>query len=469
MSEKSYDLIVIGGGPAGYVASIRAAQLGMQVACVDKRATLGGTCLNVGCIPSKALLHSSERFAFAKEEAAAHGIALQGVELDLAAMMGRKQKVVDDLTKGIDYLLDKNKVDRFHGSASIPAAGKVQVSLADGGSVELPTRNILIATGSEPTSLPGIQIDERQVVSSTGALALETVPEHLVVIGAGVIGLELGSVWSRLGARVTVVEFLDHILPGMDRDVSKQAQKILGKQGLDFRLSSKVTALVTATSGVAVQVEPSQGGEPEQLDADVVLVAVGRRPYTEGLGLEAVGVTQDERGFLAVDGAFQTSVPGIYAVGDCVPGPMLAHKAEEDAIACVETLAGQAGHVDYDRVPGVVYTHPEIAGVGKTEDALKAEGTPYRAAKFPFSANSRAKATGETDGFVKVLVSEEHARVLGMHIIGPGAGDLLQEAVLGLEYGATAEDLARTCHAHPGMGEAVKEAALAALGRALHI
>lgn len=468
MSDPTYDLVVIGGGPAGYVASIRAAQLGLTTACIDRRPTLGGTCLNEGCIPSKALLHSSERFAATRDDAAHHGIAIDGLRLDLDAMMSRKRGVVSDLARGIDHLLEKNKVTRLVGTARIESADRVAVDLSDGTSTVLETRKVLVATGSAPVSLPGVAIDERQVVSSTGALSFESVPEHLVVIGAGVIGLELGSVWSRLGARVTVVEYADTILPGMDGDITRQARKIFARQGLEFRLDQRVTGTETAPAGVAVGIEPRAGGAVEQIDADAVLVAVGRRPVTEGLGLDRVGVRTDDRGFIVVDERFATSVPGIHAVGDCVPGPMLAHKAEEEAVACVEGIAGTPGVVHLDRIPGVVYTTPEIACVGATEEALRAAGTAFRVGKFPFSANSRARATGETDGLVKVLAAEGTGRLLGAHLIGPMAGELIQEFVFALEFGATAEDISRTCHAHPGMGEALKEAALAAMGRAIH-
>jgi dihydrolipoamide dehydrogenase len=461
MGDESYDLVIIGGGPGGYVAAIRAAQLGMKTACVEKRGSLGGTCLNVGCIPSKALLQSSEKFAEAKGHLAAHGVKLGKVALDLEAMMARKDGVVGDLTKGIEFLFKKNKVTYVRGAGSIPKPGEVAVALSDGGTETLTAKNILIATGSESMPLGGVEVDEKRIVSSTGALAL--------VIGAGVIGLELGSVWSRLGAAVTVIEFLDRILPGMDGEIVKQTQRMLKKQGLAFQLSRKVTGAKTSKSGVTLSVEPVKGGAAEQVEAEVVLVAVGRRPYTEGLGLEALGVAVDARGFIQVDERFRTSVPGVYAIGDCVPGPMLAHKAEEDGVVCVEMLAGQSGHVDYNLVPGVVYTWPEVAGVGKTEEDLKEAGVQYRVGKFPFSANSRARANAETDGVVKILADAETDKVLGVHILGPLAGDLLAEAVLAMEFGASAEDIARTIHAHPAMGEAVKEAALAVAGRAIHI
>jgi dihydrolipoamide dehydrogenase len=469
MNDPAYDLVVIGGGPGGYVAAIRAAQLGLKTACVDKRAALGGTCLNVGCIPSKALLHSSERYGEAKERLAEHGIRFTELELDLGAMMAHKEKVVTDLTKGIDFLLKKNKVDRIVGTASITAPGEVVVSLNDGTTDSLTTRNILIATGSEPSPLAGVEVDEKRIVSSTGALSLESVPEKLIVIGAGVIGLELGSVWSRLGSGVTVVEYLDHILPGMDREIGRQALRVFKRQGLEFQLSRKVTGASVGGQGVRLNVEPVAGGDAEEFAADVVLLAIGRRPYTEGLGLEELGVTADERGFIEVDHRFETRVPGIYAIGDCIPGPMLAHKAEDEGSICAEILAGQSGQIDHDLVPGVVYTWPEIASVGKTEEALKEQGVSFKVGKFPFSANSRARALGDTDGFVKILADADTDRVLGVHILGPLAGDLISEAVIAMEFGASAEDIARTCHAHPAMGEAMREAALAVAGRALHI
>lgn len=470
MSDPAYDLVVIGAGPGGYVAAIRAAQLGLKTACVDKRAELGGVCLNVGCIPSKVLLDSSERYEEAKARFAEHGIRFTGIELDLGVMMARKEKVVAELTKGIEFLLKKNKIDRIVGTASIAAPGEVIVALSDGTTASLTTRNILVSTGSEPAPLAGVEIDEKRIVSSTGALSLESVPEKLIVIGAGVIGLELGSVWSRLGSNVTVVEYLDHILPGMDREISRHALRVFKRQGIEFQLSQKVTgANVGGGQGVRLAVEGLAGGEAEELAADVVLLAIGRRPYTEGLGLEALGVTLDERGFIEVDRRFETRVPGIYAIGDCIPGPMLAHKAEDEGSICAEILAGQSGHIDYGRVPGVVYTWPEIASVGMTEEALKEQGVAYKVGKFPFSANSRARATGDTDGFVKILADADTDRVLGVHILGPLAGDLISEAVIALEFGASAEDIARTSHAHPSMGEAMREAALAVAERALHI
>ena len=469
MSDQTYDLVVIGGGPGGYVAAIRAAQLGMKTACVEGRGSLGGTCLNVGCIPSKALLHSSERFAEARDHLADQGIKVGKLELDLGTMLGRKDKVVGDLTKGIEFLFKKNKVDYVKGYGSIPKAGEVAVKVNGGGAQSLSTKNILIATGSETTPLPGVEIDEKQVVTSTGALALGKLPKTMVVIGAGVIGLELGSVWSRLGAEVTVIEFLDRILPTMDGEIAKQTQRVLAKQGLKFKLGSKVTGAKTAKSGVTLTVEPAKGGEAESLKAEVVLVSIGRRPFTEGLGLEALGVKVDNRGFIQVDERFQTSVPGIYAIGDCIPGPMLAHKAEEDGAICVEMLEGQSGHVDYNLCPSVVYTWPEVAGVGKTEEQLKEDGVDYRVGKFPFTANSRGRANAETDGLVKILADKRSDKLLGVHILGPLAGDLLQEAVVAMEFGASAEDIARSYHSHPSMSEAVKEAAMAVHGRPIHI
>ncbi|MEO3428147.1 dihydrolipoyl dehydrogenase [Pelagibius sp. CAU 1746] len=468
MSDKQYDLVVIGGGPGGYVAAIRAAQLGMKTACVEGRGALGGTCLNVGCIPSKALLQSSEKYADAARHFAGHGIKVEGLALDVAAMMARKDEVVKGLTKGIEMLFKKNKVDYVKGWGSIPAAGSVKVKLADGGEETLSAKNILIATGSESTPLPGVETDEKQVVTSTGALALDKVPGQMVVIGAGVIGLEMGSVWSRLGAEVTVVEFLDRILPGMDGDIAKQTQRILGKQGLKFKLGTKVTGAKNGKGGVTLALEPAKGGEAEELKTDVVLVAIGRRPFTEGLGLKELGVAMDNRGVIQVDENFKTSVDGIYAIGDCVPGPMLAHKAEEDGVVAVERMTGQKSHIDYNLVPGVVYTWPEVAGVGKTEEQLKEAGIDYKVGKFSFMANSRARAVGDTDGVVKVLADKRTDKVLGVHIVGPLAGDILAECVTIMEFGGSAEDIARTCHSHPSMGEAVKEAALAADGRAIH-
>jgi dihydrolipoamide dehydrogenase len=441
----------------------------MKTACVESRGALGGTCLKVGCIPSKALLQSSEKYADAAKHFAEHGIKVEGLSLDLATMMTRKDKVVKDLTGGIAFLFKKNNIDYLEGWGSIPAAGSVKVKLNAGGEETLATKNILIATGSESTPLPGVETDEKQVVTSTGALALDKLPGSMVVIGAGVIGLEMGSVWSRLGAEVTVVEFLDRILPGMDGEIAKQSQRVLGKQGLTFKLGTKVTAAKTGKNGVTLTLEPAKGGAAEELKADVVLVAIGRRPFTEGLGLKELGVAMNNRGFIQVDENFQSSVAGIYAIGDCVPGPMLAHKAEEDGVVCVERMTGQKSHIDYNLVPGVVYTWPEIAGVGKTEEALKDAGVEYKVGKFPFTANSRARAVGDTDGVVKVIADKRTDKVLGVHILGPLAGDILAECVTVMEFGGSAEDIARTCHSHPSMGESVKEAALAVDGRPIHI
>jgi dihydrolipoamide dehydrogenase len=469
VSEGKYDLIVIGAGPGGYTGAIRAAQLGMTVACIDKRGAPGGVCLNVGCIPSKALLQASEEYAHAGHDLEAMGVKVGKLEFDLKAMLGHKDKVVEANTAGVRYLLKKNKVDYLEGAAEIAAPGKVKVALNEGGERSLEADAIMIATGSESAPLPGVEIDEKQIVSSTGALALPQVPKHLVVVGGGYIGLEMGSVWRRLGAEVTVVEFLDRITPGMDGEVTKEFTRTLKKQGFAFKLGTKVTAAKTSKKGVALTLEPARGGDAETLEADVVLVAIGRRPYTEGLGLDALGVERDERGFIKVDGSFATSVEGIYAIGDCVPGPMLAHKADHDGIACVETLAGQAGHVDYGTVPGVVYTWPEVAYVGKTEEALKDEGVEYRSGKFPFTANGRARANNFTEGFVKVLADAKTDRVLGVHIIGPDAGTMIAEAVAVMEFGGAAEDIARICHPHPTLSEALKEAALAVDNRTINL
>jgi dihydrolipoamide dehydrogenase len=465
----AYDLVVIGTGPGGYVCAIRAAQLGLKVAVVEKRATHGGTCLNVGCIPSKALLHASEMFEQAGHDLPALGVVVGKPKLDMAAMMKHKDETVAANVTGVGFLLKKNKVDSFTGHGSIPAAGKVKVTDSINGQTHmLETKNIVIATGSDVAQLAGVTIDEKIVVSSTGALTLDKVPSKMVVIGAGVIGLELGSVWGRLGAQVTVVEYLDRILPGMDLDVAKQFQRILEKQGFKFHLASKVTKVETAKSGAKVSVEPAAGGEASVLDADVVLVAVGRRPYTDGLGLEALGIELD-RGRIPIDAHFATKVKGIYAIGDVVRGPMLAHKAEDEGVAVAEILAGQHGHVNYDVIPGVVYTMPEVASVGKSEEDLKAAGIAYKSGKFPFTANGRARAMRHTDGFVKVLADSATDRVLGVHIVGAGAGELIAEAAMLMEFGGSAEDMARTCHAHPTMAEAVKEAALAVDKRPIHI
>ncbi|GLR79476.1 dihydrolipoyl dehydrogenase [Azospirillum oryzae] len=465
MAESTFDVVVIGGGPGGYVCAIRAAQLGFKVACVEKRGTLGGTCLNVGCIPSKALLAASEKFEEAAHGLAKFGIKVGSVDLDLPGMLAHKDKVVKDNVTGIEFLFKKNKIAWLKGAGKITAANTVEV---EGVGTITASKAIVIATGSDVTPLPGIAIDEKRVVSSTGALSLPEVPKHLVVIGGGVIGLELGSVWGRLGAKVTVVEYLDRVLPTMDNELSKQAQRIFAKQGMDFKLSTKVTGASVTETGVTLTVEPAAGGEAQTIEADAVLVAIGRRPYTEGLGLETVGV-ELERGRVKIDGHFQTNVPGIYAIGDVVEGPMLAHKAEEEGVALAEQLAGQKSHVNHDLVPGVVYTWPEVAAVGKTEEQLKAAGVAYKSGKFPFTANGRARAGGNTDGFVKILSDASTDQVLGVHMIGPNVSEMIGELVLAMEFSASAEDVARTCHAHPTLSEAVKEAALAVDGRPLHI
>lgn len=466
---SQYDLVVIGTGPGGYVCAIKAAQLGLKVAVVEKRATHGGTCLNVGCIPSKALLHASEMFEEAGHGFESLGIKVSKPKLDLPVMMKHKQDVIDANVNGVAFLLKKNKIEPFHGLGKILAAGKVEVTAEDGSKTVLETKNIVIATGSEVMPLPGVEIDEKQIVSSTGALELDKVPGKLVVVGGGVIGLELGSVWGRLGAQVTVVEFMDKILGPMDGDVSKNFQRMLKKQGMEFKLSSKVTGVAKKGKGLEVTVEPAKGGEAQVLEADVVLVAIGRRPYTEGLGLQEAGVTLDARGRIETNGHYATNVPGIYAIGDVIAGPMLAHKAEDEGVALAEMLAGQAGHVNYDVIPGVVYTQPEVASVGKTEEELKAAGVAYKAGKFAFAANGRARAMNHTDGFVKVLADAETDRVLGVHIIGFGAGEMIHEAAVLMEFGGSSEDLGRTCHAHPTMSEAVKEAALATFFKPIHV
>lgn len=465
----AYDLIVIGTGPGGYVCAIRAAQLGLKTAVIEKRATFGGTCLNVGCIPSKALLHASELFEQAGHSFSKMGIGVSAPKLDLKAMMAFKDQGVDGNVKGVDFLLKKNKVDAFLGLARIAAPGKVEVTGADGKTLTLDTKSIVIATGSDVAKLKGIEIDEQRIVSSTGALALDKVPSSLLVVGAGVIGLELGSVWRRLGAQVTVVEFLDGVLPGMDGEIRRQAHRLFEKQGMIFKLSSKVTAVDASGKRLKVKVEPAKGGASETIEADVVLVAIGRVPYTDGLGLKELGVKLDERGRVAVDHYYATNVPGIWAVGDVIAGPMLAHKAQDEGVAVAEILVGQAGHVNYDAIPNVVYTFPEIATVGKSEDELKAAGVAYTIGKFPFSANGRAKVNLTTDGFVKILADAKTDRVLGVQLICADAGNMIAEAALAMEFGASAEDIARTCHAHPTLPEAVKEAAMAVAKRAIHM
>ena len=467
MSEQPYDVVVIGSGPGGYVCAIRAAQLGLRTACVEKRATLGGTCLNVGCIPSKALLQSSELFEETRKHLAVHGVMVGEVSLDLGKLMGHKDKVVHDNTAGVEYLFKKNKVDWVKGAGRIAGPGRVEVAGDDSKTLE--TKTIVIATGSDHMPLPGVEIDETRIVSSTGALELPAVPGRMVVIGGGYIGLEMGSVWQRLGAEVIVVEFLDRILPGMDGEVSKQMQRILTKQGMAFRLGTKVTGATQGDDGVTLTVEPAKGGDSETLVAEVVLVAIGRKPYTEGLGLAEAGVALDDRGRVKTDAHFATNVPGIYAIGDVIAGPMLAHKAEDEGVVVAEIIAGQSGHVNYDAIPGVVYTWPEVAQVGRTEEQLKEDGVAYRVGKFPFTANGRARAMAATDGFVKILADAKTDRLLGVHILGAEAGTMIAECALAMEFGASAEDVARTCHAHPTLNEAVKEAALAVDKRPLHI
>ena len=469
MSDTQFDLIVIGAGPGGYVCAIRAAQLGLKVACVEKRETLGGTCLNVGCIPSKALLQASEKFEEASHGLGAFGVKVAKVELDLKAMMAHKDKTVKSNVDGVAYLFKKNKVEWIKGAAKVVGAGKVSVALNAGGTQDLTAKNIVIATGSDVASLPSLPIDEKRIVSSTGALALGEVPKSMVLVGGGVIGLEMGSVWQRLGAKVTVVEFLDRIMPGMDGEVSKQMQRILQKQGMAFELSTKVTAAKVTAKGVTLTVEPAAGGDAKTIETDIVLVAVGRRPYTDALGLKEAGVALDEKGRVAIDAHFQTNVPGVYAIGDVVVGPMLAHKAEDEGMAVAEIVAGQHGHVNYDAIPSVVYTWPECASVGKTEEQLKAEGVAYKVGKFPFTANGRARAMNSTDGFVKILADAATDRVLGAHMVGPSVGEMIAEITLAIEFGGSAEDIARTCHAHPTLMEAVREAALAVDGRPIHI
>ncbi len=472
MSEN-FDVIVIGGGPGGYVCAIRAAQLGLKAACIEGRGALGGTCTNVGCIPSKALLQSSHFVEEATHGFAAHGINVGKVEVDLAKMMSRKDDVVKQNTTGIEFLLKKNKVAYLKGWGRISKAARDahEVTVKDDAGKETTyvAKYVVLATGSDVTPLPGVTIDEKQIVSSTGALVLPKIPKSMVVIGAGVIGLEMGSVWRRLGTDVTVVEFLDVILPPMDGEVRKQMQRILEKQGMKFKLGHKVTGAKPGKDGVEVTIEPAKGGAAETLNAEVVLVAIGRRAYTQGVGLDVAGVVSDKRGFVTVDEHFQTNVEGIFAIGDVIGGQMLAHKAEDEGVACAEIISGHASHINYDAIAGVVYTWPEVAGIGKTEEQLKDAGVAYKVGKFPFTANGRARANGDTDGFAKILADATTDRVLGCHIVGPAAGDLIMEVAVAMEFGASSEDIARTCHAHPQLGEVVKEAALAADKRALHI
>ena len=461
---ETYDVVIIGGGPGGYNCAIRAGQLGLKVACIESRGTLGGTCLNVGCIPSKALLHASDLYRAAQEDFAGLGIKTGKLEVDIDQMMAQKNDAVDGLTKGIEFLFKKNKVDYIKGRGKILGPGKVEATLTEGGTQTFETKNIVIATGSEPVGLPGIEIDEERVVTNTGALSLTTIPKRLILIGAGVIGLEMGSVWARLGSEVTVVEFLDRILPGADDEVAKEAQRAFKKQGLTFRLGMKVTGVEKLKSKLKLSMEPAKGGETEVLDADVVIVAVGRRAYTDGLGLENVGVTTDKRGVVQVtDGHFKAA-DGVWAVGDCIHGPMLAHKAEDDGTAVAELIAGKAGHVDYNLVPSVVYTNPEIAWVGKTEEQLKAAGVEYVKGKFPFMANSRARTNHETTGFVKILADKATDQILGAHMIGTGVGEMIAEICVAMEFGASSEDIARTSHAHPTLSEAVRQAAMGVEG-----
>ncbi|KAK9992014.1 hypothetical protein SO802_026999 [Lithocarpus litseifolius] len=467
-SEEN-DVVVIGGGPGGYVAAIKAAQLGLKTACIEKRGALGGTCLNVGCIPSKALLHSSHMYHEAQHSFANHGVKFSSVEIDLPAMMAQKDKAVSNLTRGIEGLFKKNKVSYVKGYGKLISPSEVSVETPDGGNTVVKGKHIIIATGSDVKSLPGITIDEKRIVSSTGALALTEIPKKLVVIGAGYIGLEMGSVWGRLGSEITVVEFAADIVPTMDGEIRKQFQRSLEKQGMKFMLKTKVVGVDSSADGVKLTLEPAAGGDQTILEADVVLVSAGRSPYTGGLGLDKIGVETDKIGRILVNERFSTNVPGVYAIGDVIPGPMLAHKAEEDGVACVEFIAGKTGHVDYDKVPGVVYTHPEVASVGKTEEQVKALGVEYRVGKFPFMANSRAKAIDNAEGLVKILAEKETDKILGVHIMAPNAGELIHEAVIALQYDAASEDIARVCHAHPTMSEAVKEAAMATYDKPIHI
>jgi len=459
----AFDAVVIGGGPGGYNTAIRLGQLGLRAACIDQRGTFGGTCLNVGCIPSKALLHTSELFQEASSDFAKLGI-MAAVSLDLPAMMAHKDKVVGELTRGVEFLLKKNKAEAIVGAARIAAPGRIEVKARDGASRTIETKNIVIATGSDVAPLAGIKIDETQVVSSTGALALKSVPKRLLVVGGGYIGLELGSVWRRLGSEVTVVEFLDRITPGLDGEIGKQFQRILTRQGMKFQLSTKVVGVEKKGEALLVTVEPAAGGEKTTLESDIVLVSIGRRPFVDQLGIEKLGVARDKQGRIVTDAHFATNIAGIWAVGDCREGPMLAHKAEDEAVACAERIAGRAGHVNYDAIPAVVYTAPEVASVGKTEEELKAAGIAYKIGKFPFTANARAKTIAATEGFAKILADAKTDRVLGVHILGAEAGNMIAEAALAIEFGAASEDIARTSHAHPTLSEAVRQAAMGVEG-----
>jgi dihydrolipoamide dehydrogenase len=468
--SEDYDVVVVGGGPGGYVAAIKAGQLGLKTACVEMRGTLGGTCLNVGCIPSKALLTSSHHYHDAKHHFADHGISIEGVSMDVEKMLDSKAKTVQGLTGGIEHLLKKHKVDYFKGKGSLAGPNSVSVALNDGGSESLQTKNVVLATGSEVTPLPPVPVDNAagKIVDSTGALDIDKIPETMAVIGGGVIGLEMGSVWSRLGTKVTVIEFMDRVCPSMDVELTKKFQTTLKKQGFKFNMKTKVMKSEVTDDGVLVTTEAAKGGKEKTEKYDIVLVSTGRRPYIEGLGLEALGIQTDKLGRIEVDEHFKTAVPSIYAIGDCIDGPMLAHKAEEEGIAAIETIAGFAGHVNYDAIPGVIYTYPEVASVGKTEEELKEAGVKYAKGSFPFQANSRARANGSADGFVKILTDSETDKILGCHIIGPNAGEMIAEGVLGMEYGASSEDIARTCHAHPTLSEAFKEACMDAYDQPIH-
>tara|TARA_B100000925_G_scaffold262911_1_gene220494 strand:- start:773 stop:2179 length:1407 start_codon:yes stop_codon:yes gene_type:complete len=468
LSDK-YDLLVIGAGPGGYVAAIRAAQLGLRVACIDKRDTLGGTCLNVGCIPSKSLLSASGKYEEASKKFADIGIELSGLQVNLKQMFSKKDLVVSELTKGIEFLFKKNKVEWLSGEAFIKSNTEVEVTFNSGKKTRILADKIMIAVGSEPVCLPNLAFDEKKIVSSTGALSLDAVPERLVVVGAGYIGLEMGSVWSRLGSTVTVVEFLDKIVPNNDQEIAKHFQRNLQKQGLNFMLGTKVIQVDLNDKGVSLFAETVKGGKQQKIDCDVVLVAVGRKPSTDNLGLEDIGIKRDKNGFILVDDKLETSVKNILAIGDCILGPMLAHKAEEEGVAAVEMIAGGSAHIDHNLVPSIIYTHPEVASVGKTEEQLKSQKVDYSVGKFPFSANSRARANDDTDGFVKILADRKSDQILGVHIIGPEAGTLIHECATAMVYGASAEDIARTCHGHPTLNEAIKEAALAVDGRPIHM